>query len=100
MSDLSGAQKKYLRGLAHELKPVVHVGRNGLTEGVFESLEEALEAHELIKVKLRVPRHQKRELAAAIDARLGSAQAGTIGHVVILYRPAGDPEKRAIRLPA
>ncbi len=100
MRELTGAQKKYLRGLAHGLKPVVHVGRNGLTEGVFESLDQALDSHELIKVKLRADRDEKRELAAAIDARLGSVQVGAIGHVAIFYRQARDPERRSIRLPA
>ncbi len=106
MSDLSGAQKKYLRGLAHGLKPVVHVGRNGLTETVFESLDQALDSHELIKVKFSRSgafsghRDEKRQLAASIDARLRSTQVGAIGHVAIFFRQARDPEKRAIRLPA
>ncbi len=99
MSELSGAQKKYLRGLAHGLKPVVHVGRNGLTESVFESLDQALDSHELIKVKFSDHRDRKGELAATIDARLGSVQAGTIGHVAIFFRRARDPERRSIRLP-
>ncbi len=109
MSDLSGAQKKYLRGLAQGLKPVVHIGRNGLTEGVFESLEQALESHELIKVKFprrgasgasSDHRDKKCELAAAIDARLRSVQVGAIGHVAVFFRRARDPERRSIRLPA
>ncbi len=99
MSELSGAQRKYLRGLAHGLKPVVHVGRNGLTEGVFESLDEAFGSHELIKVKLSGDKREKREMGAAIDARLGSVQVGAIGHVGIFFRPARDPERRTIRLP-
>ena len=95
---LTGAQKKYLRGLAHGLKPVVRVGRNGLTEGLFESLDQALESHELVKVKFTDHQDRKRELAAEIDERLDTAQAGAIGHVVIFFRPARDPDRRAISL--
>ncbi len=96
---ISGAQKKYLRGLAHSLKPVVWIGRNGLTEALLESLDEALDSHELVKVKFTDHQDRKRELSAEIDERLRTEQAGAIGHVVILYRQARDPEKRAIRLP-
>ncbi len=99
MTQLIGAQKKYLRGLAHGLKPVVRVGRNGLTEGLVDSLDQALDSHELVKVKFTDFQDQKKTIAAEIDQRLGSVQAGAIGHVVIFYRPARDPEKRAIRLP-
>ncbi len=99
MTQLIGAQKKYLRGLAHGLKPVVHVGRGGLTEGLLENLDQALESHELVKVKFTDHQDRKRELAAEIDDRLATEQAGAIGHVVIFFRQARDPEKRKIRLP-
>ncbi len=105
---MTGTQKKYLRGLAHGLKPVVRIGRNGLTDSLLESLDEALESHELVKVKF--PRRgtnearsdfqdQKRELSAEVATRLSTEQVGSIGHVVIFFRQARDPEKRSIRLP-
>ena len=50
MEELSGAQRKHLRGLAHHVKPVVHVGKNGVTDPVLQEVEEALDSHELIKV--------------------------------------------------
>jgi len=50
----SSADKKYLRSLGHQLKPVVTVAGNGLTEGVLAELDRALGDHELIKVKLAV----------------------------------------------
>lgn len=50
--NLSTKQKQHLKGLAHPLKPVVMLGNNGLTEGVLAEIEQALEHHELIKVKI------------------------------------------------
>ena len=97
---LTSSQKKHLRGLAHHLEPVVRIGRGGLTEGLFDQLEEALESHELIKVKFVDWKDRKRELAAAIEERLGCRQVGKIGHVVIFYRPVRDPERRRIELPS
>lgn len=100
MAELTGAQKKYLRGLAHHLKPVVQVGKNGVTDPVLESIEEALDIHELIKVKLADPQGRKRELAAEIAGRSGGAVVGLVGNVVTLYRRQPDPEKRRIELPS
>lgn len=50
--NLSTKQKQHLKGLAHNLKPVVLMGANGLTEAVLAEIEIALDHHELIKVKV------------------------------------------------
>ena len=99
MTTLKGAQKRYLRGLAHGLKPLVHIGKGGLTDGLFRSLDQALAAHELVKVKFLDFKDQKKEACREIDERLGCASVGTIGHLAIFYRAAEDPEDRKIRLP-
>ncbi len=100
MAELTGARKKHLRGLAHHLKPVVQLGKNGLTEPVLASIDLALDDHELIKVRLADPQGRKRELAAEIAERSGSVQVGLVGNVVTLYRRQPDPEKRRIELPS
>jgi len=51
MKKLTSIQSKYLRGLAHALKPVVFVGQKGVTDALFKSTDEAFQRHELIKVK-------------------------------------------------
>ena len=100
MAELTGAQRKYLRGMAHYLKPVVQMGKNGLTDGVIESIDEALDIHELIKVRISAPPGGgKREVADEIAERTHSAWVGMVGFVVTLYRQQADPEKRTIELP-
>ena len=99
MEPLTGTQRKYLRGQAHGLKPVVQIGKAGLTEGVIKNLREALEHHELIKVKFGEFKDQKEALSATIIDRLVCEQVGKIGHVVIFYRAAGDPKDRQYHLP-
>lgn len=101
MASLKGYQKKYLRGLAHALKPVVQVGQKGLTDGVFETLAEALETHELVKVKFmeHKEKDQKAYFAEIIETKTGAALVGMIGHTAIFFRPQIDPEKRKIALP-
>lgn len=99
MEELTGAQRKYLRGMAHYLKPLVQVGKNGLTDPVIETIDKALEDHELVKVRLGDPQGQKKELADQIAGRTRSHRVGMIGHVVTLYRRHPDPEKRTLDLP-
>jgi RNA-binding protein len=100
MAELTGAQRKYLRGMAHYLKPVVQLGKNGLTDPVIESIDKALDDHELIKVRISGAGGTKRELADQIAERTGSAWVGMVGFVVTLYRQQEDPEKRTLDLPA
>jgi RNA-binding protein len=84
---LTNPQKRYLRGLAHALRPVVLVGAKGVTPGVLAELEQALEQHELVKVKVAAEDREARD--AAIAAFVEGAQAslvGRVGHVAVLYR--------------
>lgn len=99
-SSLTGSQRKYLRGLAHHLKPLAQVGKTGLTPNVLAAIDEALEYHELIKVRFLDFKDQKRQLAQTIAAHANSEMIGSIGHVCMFYRQHPDPEKRKIHLPA
>jgi RNA-binding protein len=99
MANLASSQRKWLRGQAHELRPVVQIGKQGLTEGVLRQVDEELSNHELIKVQLPAQREQKDEIAARLATELGAEIAGRIGHIIILYRQQPDPEKRSIEFP-
>jgi len=94
---LTGRQRKYLRGQAHSLEPVVHVGSAGVTAAVLQAVDAALNAHELIKVRLHEPL-AKHDDADTLAAGTRAVLCGLVGHVVILYRP--HPEKPKITLPA
>ncbi|MGH0032922.1 MAG: YhbY family RNA-binding protein [Myxococcota bacterium] len=94
--DLTGAQRRTLRRLAHPLRPVVQLGGTGLSDGVLGAIDQALADHELIKLKLLGERDERQALARDAAARTGSALAGMVGRVAILYRPAADPERRRI----
>lgn len=98
--DLTSAQRKTLRRLAHDLRPVVQIGEAGLTDRVVAALDDALEIHELIKLKINHEREERRELADRAARETGSALAGSVGRMAILYRPCADPERRRIDLVA
>ncbi len=101
MEALRGFEKKYLRSLAHSLRPVVIVGQHGVTGALLKSVEQALDDHELIKIKFNEfkEKAQKAELVSRIEDATGCRLAGMIGHTAICYRPHPDPEKRRIALP-
>lgn len=94
---LTGKQARYLRGLGHPLRPVVMLGRQEITESIRIALDEALTAHELIKVKLQegcmLDRHEAAEQLAVIT---GAAVAQILGKTILLYRPS---DKKLISLP-
>jgi RNA-binding protein len=95
--DLAGYQRKYLRSLAHDLKPVVHVGDAGISDALVAALDAALAQHELVKVRLHQPEDKKRS-AAQLASSTGAQLCGVVGHTVILYR--ANPEDPKIELPS
>jgi len=101
MEKLEGFQRKYLRGLAQGLKPVVFIGQKGLTPEVLSSAQNALESHELIKVKFNdfKEKDQKTEISVRMEKETGAENVGMLGHTVVFYRRQEDPEKRKISLP-
>ncbi|QLB12833.1 RNA-binding protein [Bisgaardia hudsonensis] len=89
---LSTKQKQYLKGLAHHLNPVVMLGSNGLTEGVIAEIDNALNHHELIKVKISGADHETKQLIIdAIIRETHSHKVQTIGHILVLYKPSKEP---------
>ena len=101
MANLKGFQKKYLRGLAHAMRPVVIIGQHGLTDALLKSMEQALASHELVKVKFNdfKEKDQKAEITEKLVKKTKASVAGAIGHTVIFYRENKDEEKRNIKLP-
>ncbi len=101
MTQLAGYQKKYLRGLAHGLKPIVLIGQKGLTASVTDALEQALMTHELVKAKFIDDKDRtfKAQTLEALEKATGGDMVGTIGHTAIFYRPHPDPQKRKISIP-
>lgn len=98
MKTLTGAQRKYLRGKAHSLSPVVQVGKQGITPDLIKAVNEALDFHELIKVKFVDFKEERRELSREIAQRTSSEAVGLIGNIAILYRQQPDEQKRKIPL--
>lgn len=100
MPHLTSKQRAHLRGLAHALKPVAHIGKEGVTPAAVRALQQTFETHELVKVRvLEAAPETARDTAAALAARVENAVVvQTVGRNATLYRP--DPDEPSIRLPA
>ena len=98
---LTGYQKKYLKGLAHGLKPVVMIGQGGLTDALVQNAEAALKQHELVKVKFIAfkEKEQKSEIVAAFGRLTAADLVGLIGHTAIFFRANPEKIKNRIVLP-
>lgn len=84
---LSNAQKRYLRGLAHDLKPIILVGAKGISDNLVSELALALEHHELVKVKIAADDRETRDQwISELIEKSGAALVARIGHVAVLYR--------------
>jgi RNA-binding protein len=96
---LSPKQRAHLRSLAHHLKPILHVGKEGVSDSAVTAVETAFNTRELLKVKVTdgapLPaREAGDEIAARIE---GAHHVQTIGRTVVLYRE--HPQAPEIKLP-
>lgn len=84
---VSADHKKQFRTIGHKLKPIVTVASNGLSEGVLQELNRALDDHELIKVKLAIAdRDERKEIVGQLQGLPHVELIQEIGKIVLLYR--------------
>ncbi|STX30097.1 putative RNA-binding protein [Legionella beliardensis] len=83
--------KQALKARAHHLKPVVLLGAKGLTPAITEETNVALNAHELIKVKINgAEKEDRQKMAADLCQQVGAELIQMIGNTVVLYREKAD----------
>lgn len=89
---LTGKQKRHLRALGHNLKPLIQIGKKEVEEALINEANAALDHHELIKVKLlencMLDKHEASEIMAQA---CGAEIAQILGKTFLLYRPAKTP---------
>lgn len=96
---MTGKQKRYLRALGHELKPLVQIGKSGITENLVKQVNDNLVAHELIKVKmLGISGPERKEMGEEIAKAARATLVQVLGGIVLLYR--AHPKKPKIRIPS
>ena len=95
---MSGKSIRHLRALAHNINPVVQIGKEGVTQGVLTAVDRALTDHELIKVRvLQEAPLESRDAAEVVSIRTTSTMVQVLGRTFVLYRP--HPDNPRIVLP-
>jgi len=88
---INAARNKRLRAEAHALKPVVMIGQRGYTAAIVAAIDEALNDHELIKIRLRgLEREQRKPMIEEICRDLEAESIALVGSVATLYRQRPD----------
>lgn len=91
---LSEPQKKLLRGLGHQLKPVITIGDAGLSDSLLKEFSSTIDHHELIKVRVRTGDREVRDQIISELCKKESADLVTrIGNVALVYRRNNDKPK-------
>jgi RNA-binding protein len=83
---VKAVDKKKLKSEAHSLKPVVIIGQSGLTDAVLAEIELALDHHELLKVKIRAERDERKLISEKICTSTGAELIQSIGQIIVIYR--------------
>ena len=95
---LTGKQKRHLRSLGHNLTAVVQLGKEGISDNVVGAVDQALEDHELVKVRIgQNALVERKEAGDLLAERTKSDVAQVLGNTVLLYRR--HPEEPKIKLP-
>ncbi|NLK71916.1 MAG: ribosome assembly RNA-binding protein YhbY [Clostridiales bacterium] len=95
---ITGKQRSYLKGLANSIEPIIQIGKSGLTQNIITQIDEALEARELIKIKLLdTSLLDAKETANEICAELNAEYVQSIGSKFVLYRQS--KKNKTIQLP-
>lgn len=96
---LSSAQRREYRAIAHNLKPIIIIGDKGLSEGLMQELDRALDDHELIKVKVASnDREARAEVINELCSQSGAELVQTIGKIAIVMRRAKQPNPKLSNL--
>lgn len=84
---LSGKQRSYLRSKANNLNPYVHIGKEGLNDSVYDQIDEVLDDHELVKIRvLDNSLENINEVAENVCDKMGAEVVQVIGNVFVIYR--------------
>ena len=98
MEELSGKQRRYLRRQGNSIKPTVYLGKDGISDALLNSLGDAFNNRELVKVRIEKSCELERKKAGDQLAQAATAHmVQVLGNTLLLYRP--DPDKPEIKIP-
>ncbi len=99
--EITARQKKFLKGLAHPLSALVHIGKDGISPGILGTVSAELSNHELVKVKIGSNSNlEKHNTSQTVAEQTGSSLVQLIGKTFVLYKKnPKKPKDKRIHLP-
>ena len=98
MEELSGKQRRYLRGQGNSIKPTVYLGKDGISDALLNSLGEAFNNRELVKVRVEKSCElERKEAGHQLAQAAATHMVQVLGNSLLLYQP--NPDKPEIKLP-
>ncbi len=92
---LTGKQRSYLKKLAHNIKPMLQIGKNGVSEEFLKQLDTSLELHELIKISvLENSDRNMKEIAEILVKELNCEFVSSVGFKIVVYRESNTLERK------
>ncbi len=91
---MNSEQIKQLKTKAHGLNPVIMIGQSGFSEAVSKETELALDTHELIKIKIRAEREERKQIQQEICSATGAELIQSIGQIIVIYRKKPEQTKK------
>ncbi|MBC8096706.1 MAG: YhbY family RNA-binding protein [Akkermansiaceae bacterium] len=93
LEPLGNPQIRKFKATAQRLEPMFKIGKAGLSEGFVRSVSEALDQHELVKIKFVEFKEEKKELAPSLAEKTSSHLIMRVGNVMVLHRPKAAADK-------
>ena len=91
---LTNKDRKFLKSKAHHLKPIIIIGKDEVSSSAIKSINDAVDAHELIKIKFNHHKERKREIIDNINSQIETQLIGIIGNIAIIFRQNKDIKNR------
>lgn len=99
MKLINSSQRSYLTKCSHRIKPVVYIGKEGLTDSIAKATREAFKHNEIVKVKFISNKEIKKDISIALSEFTDSVLVRVIGNIAIYYKPFKKAADRVIVLP-
>ncbi|HWN94541.1 MAG TPA: YhbY family RNA-binding protein [Methylomirabilota bacterium] len=94
--ELSNRELRSLKARAQLLKPMLKVGKDGLSPAFLKAVDETLAHHELVKVKFDEFKEQRKELCPKLAESVSANLIMQVGHVVVLFRRKATAESATV----
>ncbi|MEM6822894.1 MAG: YhbY family RNA-binding protein [Verrucomicrobiota bacterium] len=83
---MKSVERKQLKAKAHHLRPIIRIGKAGVTDSLIQQIDRVLKDHQLIKLQFDAHKERRKELSLEITSKSGAEIVSLVGHVLTIYK--------------